>query len=68
MGLEDLIEQPEPLSVSQYEALRCWAFLGGWYPERLPLWLALYPCQDVSALVERLLAIRDAGIEASRKS
>ena len=41
-------------------ASNAWNWLGGWYPERLPVYLALYPCNDVHALVARLLVLRDA--------
>lgn len=61
-----LIEQPRPLSEGAAEALACWKFLGGWQPERLPIWLALHPTDDIEALVLRLEAIRDARDECMR--
>ena len=41
-------------------ASKAWNWLGGWYPERLPVYLALYPCDDVHGLVARLVVLRDA--------
>lgn len=41
-------------------ALEVWNFCGGWYPERLPWALALYPTDDPEALLARLMAIRVA--------
>lgn len=65
-GMGALLEQPRPLSEHAAEALACWRFLGGWQPERLPVWLALHPADDVDALVRRLEAIRDAREECLR--
>lgn len=63
-GLGALLESPRPLSPEAMDALACWRFMGGWCPERLPLWLALNPCADIEALLRRLEAIRDARDDA----
>jgi hypothetical protein len=65
-GMGALLEPAKPLTAEQVEALACWRFLGGWYPERLPLWLALHPTDDIEALICRLEAIRDAVDDAAR--
>ena len=41
-------------------ASSAWNWLGGWYPERLPVYFALYPCEDVHGLIARLLVLRAA--------
>lgn len=41
------------------QAARAWQWCGGWKPEALPLYLALYPCDDVHGLTDRLIIIRD---------
>lgn len=51
---------PPKLSGKASLASRAWNWLGGWHPERLPVYLALYPCDDVYGLVERLVVLRDA--------
>jgi hypothetical protein len=48
------------LEPAEDAALDVWNFCGGWYPERLPWALALYPADDAEALLVRLMAIRDA--------
>ena len=59
LGLLVDVERPK-LSGQALVASSAWNWLGGWYPERLPMYLALYPCDDVHALVARLLVLRDA--------
>lgn len=34
--------------------------MGGWRPERLPVYLALYDTDDPGAVLEAAIAIRDA--------
>ena len=57
-GYGQLLAAPEPLSPAAAQAVHCWRFMDGWAPERLPLYLALYPCADIDGLLERLQAIR----------
>lgn len=40
-------------------AVHAWQWCGGWRPEALPLYLALYPCEDVHGLTDRLMVLRD---------
>lgn len=46
------------LSESCDEALTVWSVMGGWFPERLPVVLALLGVKRVDGLLDRLLAIR----------
>jgi hypothetical protein len=59
-GYGGLLESPRPLSVAAAQAVHCWRFLDGWHPERLPLYLALYPVDDIDGLIDRVQAIRAA--------
>lgn len=63
-GYGKLLEQPQPLSAAAIEAVHCWRFMDGWAPERLAVYLALYPCHDIDGLIERLGAIRNAVADA----
>ena len=63
-GYGQLLAQPQPLSPAALQAVHCWRFMDGWAPERLPVYLALYPCDDIDGLIERLNAIRNAVAEA----
>ena len=40
--------------------LHCWTFLGGWRPERLPLYAELYGIDDWDLMIELLLVLRTA--------
>lgn len=51
---------PPQLSEFAQEALVVWSWIGGWQPERLSMYAALYGVTDPEALIERLLAIRQA--------
>lgn len=39
--------------------VHAWQWMGGWCPERLPIYLALHPMDDVETLMHLLLVIRD---------
>lgn len=39
-------------------AMSVWAFIGGWFPERLPIACIVFDVGDVPGLVQRLLKIR----------
>jgi len=41
-------------------ASHCWAFCGGWHPERWPIYDALHDVPDWQALIELMTIIRDA--------
>ena len=41
--------------------MRCWNFCGGWFPERIPIFDAIYGVPDHEKLVEMLIHIRDNG-------
>jgi hypothetical protein len=55
-----MIEAPAEPDELEARALHCWHFMGGWHPERLPIYAALHDVDDLGALVEMALAIRDA--------
>lgn len=59
-GLGDLIAEPEPPTADELMVLHCWAFLGGWQPERLPLYEELFGIDDWDLMIELLLALRTA--------
>ena len=65
-GYGQMLAAPQPLSAAAAQAVHCWRFMDGWQPERLPLYLALYPCDDIDGLIERLQAIRSAVDDARR--
>ena len=46
------------LSATAEQAVRCWNWCGGWFPERWPVFAALHEVSDWSALAELMLAIR----------
>lgn len=54
------------LSDAAEEAFAVWVTMGGWFPERLPVVLALVGAIHVDGLHERLLAIRSAIGEQER--
>lgn len=45
------------------EALVVWRLMGGWFPERLPVILAMMEVEHVDGLFERLVAILNAATE-----
>lgn len=49
--------EPGPLG---WTALEAWSFLGGWFPERLPLFGQLRELPDVHELMELIMHVRDA--------
>lgn len=49
------------------EALTVWSVMGGWFPERLPVVLALLGVTRVDGLLDRLLAIRSEIAEQERE-
>ena len=59
-GFADLVEAPGAPDELEARALHCWNFMGGWHPERLPVYAALYDVDDIGAVVEATVAIRDA--------
>ena len=43
------------------QAIHCWNWCGGWFPERWPVYVALHPeVADWASLPELMLAIREA--------
>jgi len=46
------------LSAQAEQARHCWAFCGGWAPERLPIYAALYPVDDWHQLIDLMHVIR----------
>ncbi len=56
------------LSVPAEEAFAVWVTMGGWFPERLPVVLALVGATHVDGLHERLLAIRAAVAEQEKEA
>ena len=48
--------KPDPRTL---EAFHCWAFMGGWYPERLGAYAAIYPVDDWEMMTILILKIRD---------
>lgn len=62
LGLDEDEELEPPISGAQ-QVEHCWHFLGGWYPERLPIFLALNDVDDVDHLVAGLMALRDGPIK-----
>jgi hypothetical protein len=59
MGFE-VAPEPGPPDVLEARALHCWSFMGGWHPERLPVYVALHDVDDLAAVMEAVVAIRDA--------
>lgn len=49
-----------PLTAAAEQARHAWQFCGGWFPERLPLYAALYPVDDWHQLVDLMQEIRKA--------
>ena len=47
------------MCASAMQASHCWRFCGGWFPERLLIYGALYPVDDWHLLIELLQTIRD---------
>lgn len=60
-GLGELVAEPDPLLPVCAEAVSMWNWLGGWQPERLPVYCALHGASDVELLTELLIVIRDHG-------
>ena len=59
--MRDLFGPAPAQSDEERQALHCWNWCGGWYPERWPVYLALHPgVADWSVLPDLMLAIRDA--------
>ena len=51
----------QDLPLVSRQAIHCWNWCGGWYPERWPIYMALHDeVQDWASLPELMLAIRDA--------
>lgn len=67
MGLGGLVAEPAAYSVDSEIAISAWRFLGGWFPERLGLFLALQPVADIGSLLEGLMAIRES-IDAHQRT
>ena len=59
IGLGNL-DDPEPvLDADEQTALQCWHFCNGWFPERIPIYEAIYGVSDHEKLVELMMTIRD---------
>jgi hypothetical protein len=54
------VADPPPPGPDEIRALHCWGFLGGWHPERLPMYDALYGVDDFDLMIELLLLLRNA--------
>lgn len=60
-GLPVQVQEPPPLSPQAERAAHCWRFMGRQFAAAaLPVYLSLYPVDDVEAMVELLLALSDA--------
>jgi hypothetical protein len=58
--LQKLGEDDAPaLGRDELTALACWRFMGGWRPELLPAYAAVYPLADPEATIELLHTLRD---------
>lgn len=58
MGVQEA--PPPQLDELATQALHCWAFCGGWAPERWPMYAALHPVTDWHLLADSMAAIRRA--------
>lgn len=59
--MRDLLGPAPVQSPLERQAVHCWNWCGGWYPERWPAYIALHPeAADWAALSELMVAIRDA--------
>jgi hypothetical protein len=65
IGLGAIVHEPDPYTPASHLAVDCWLYLGGWHPERLPLYLAGQRIGDLAGLVQGLITIRDT-IEAHK--
>ena len=54
------VAEPEQPNADELAVLHCWAFLGGWRPEKLPLYECLYGIDDWDLMIELLLTLRTA--------
>jgi hypothetical protein len=52
------VAPPPDLLPAAVMALHCWAFCGGWAPERWPHYEAFHPVEDWSVMAELLEHIR----------
>jgi hypothetical protein len=57
-GFGDLLPDQPTLDALAEQARHCWAWCGGWMPERWPLYDAVYPVADWLQLVELMEHIR----------
>jgi hypothetical protein len=55
-----MVSDPPVPGPDELAALHCWSFLGGWHPEGLALYDALYGVDDFDLLIELLLLLRSA--------
>lgn len=58
MGLGAGLASAPTLDALSDAALHCWAFCGGWVPERWPIYEALYPVADWHQLIDAMSVIR----------
>jgi hypothetical protein len=58
-GLAGFYAVPEPLEDAAIKAIHAWNFCGGWFPERLALYEALYGIDDLAQLLELMTVISD---------
>lgn len=59
MGLGGIEAPPPELDGAAAQAAHAWAFCGGWNPQVLPLYAALYPVPDWHLLIELLQGLRN---------
>jgi hypothetical protein len=57
-GFGGLIAAPPELDEWAERARHCWAFCGGWQPERWSVYAAFYPVPDWHQLIELMQTIR----------
>ena len=56
---QDVQEPLQELSPQAERAVHCWAWCGGWFPERWPVYAALHDVSDWNAMAELMQTIRD---------
>lgn len=52
-------DTPPESDTKALQAIHCWNFCGGWNPERLPIYDAIYGIEDWEQMADLLIAIRD---------
>lgn len=60
-GLGRMLAPPPELGAAALLAIDCWAFCGGWTPERWPLYAALHRIDDWDLLIHCMEVIRRHG-------